>query len=720
MRVSLLGIVAAAAFAGPAHGAQPQQFAEGTPQTVTPGKHGVAAMRFVPNIKALRKGGSEFSLALPGGPMITLRRTFHEDRGDGDLLWHGKVLQDDDSLVLLTVKNGVMVGTIQALGTTYVVRTGADGQVLEQVVPLTAPRDTQPIMLPAAAVTQAGSPRIADSRAVAAAAAGGGTTQIDVMVLYTNAVETAAGGRANVEAEIQAVVDLGNQVFTNSRVKASYRLVRAAPAPAAFQQDPLPSAALPALARDGDVAALRSFHGADLVALYVHDVYLESPDPPGSGLCGIAVGNNIQNPNGGAAHQIFDRSTCPDLFVYAHENGHLLGMNHNPEDAGTPGGSYYPFSFGHYVQGVFGTVMSYPGPTTAFFSHPKIKSQGYALGIPNERDNAQVATLNAATIAAQSPPGEVDPPSTVAPPAPSGLLAQSINPNEIRLVWLDNSSGSAQEDNFEIERSSDGVNFLPWAMTGENQSTYLDGGLNPGDTFFYRVRAVNGLGASNYSNVATQTVGVAPAAPSNLQAIGISSQSIQFGWTDNSSNELGFLIEVLLDGVWEPVDEAPADAVNHVHYPTFAGYTLSPATTYSFRLSAYNNFGISAAVDVQGTTLAAPATAPAAASSLALTPVKSGAGSNAVFNGVQMSWLDNSADEAGFVLDRCKVTGPKNSQTCTFEPLRVTGGALGTGTRLHFDANFDAADYKGTYRYRVTAVNQAGNATAAEAQVTLK
>lgn len=717
MRANLLGIIATAALAGSAHAAQPQQLTVGTPQTVTPGKHGVAAVKFVPNLAALRKGGEDFSLALPGGPLVTLRRSLHEDRGHGDLLWRGKVLQDDDSLVLLTVKNGVMVGTVQTLGTTYVVRTGADGQVLEQVVPMTAPRDAGPILVPVEGRTLAGSLRIAGSAAVATAAAGQGTTQIDVMVLYTDAVATAAGGRASVEAEIQAVVDLGNQVFQNSRVKASYRLVHAGIAPAAFQ-DPLPASSLPVFARDGNVAALRSFHGADLVALYANDVYLDSPDPPGSGLCGIAVGNNVENPNGGAAHQLFDRSTCPDLFTYAHENGHLLGMDHNPEDASSSG--YYPFGFGHYVPGVFGTVMSYLGPTSAYFSNPKIKFQGYALGIPNERDNAQVATLNTAIIAAQSPPGTVDPPSTEAPPAPSGLLAQANDPNEIRLVWLDNSTGSAQEDNFEIERSTDGVNFQPWATTGENQSSYLDGGLNPGDTFSYRVRAVNGLGASDYSNVATQTVGDAPAAPSNLQAIGISSQSIQFNWTDNSNDELGFLIEVLLNGVWEPVDEASANAVVHVHYPTFAGYVLSPATTYSFRLSAYNNFGISAGVEVQGTTLVAPTTAPAAASDLTLTAVKTGKGANTVFNGVQMTWMDNSTDEAGFLLERCKASGPRNSPTCTFEPLRMIGGALGTGMRQYFDSSFDAADYMGTYRYRVTAVNQAGIATAAEAQVQLK
>ena len=702
--------------AGATLAAQPQQLEVGTPQTVTPGRHGVAAVRFVPNLPALRKGGGEFSLALPGGPLVTLQRTFHEDRGQGDLFWRGRVLQDDGSLVALTVKNGVMVGTIQTQGITYVIRADRDGQVLEQVVPRTQPRDGQPLIVPMGSETQPGTSRML----VSSAAAGGTTPQIDVMVLYTTAVRNAAGGSAQMEAEIQANVDVANLVFTNSRVKASYRLVHAGPAPVTLQADPQSYLKLNDFARDVDVQTLRSRHGADLVALYVNDVYVSSSDPSGSGLCGIAVGNNMENPNGRAAHQIFDRSTCPDLFTYAHENGHLLGMSHDPENAGTPPANYYPFGFGHYVLGVFGTLMSYSAPTIAYFSNPKIKYQGYAIGIPNERDNAQVATLNTAIIAAQSPPGTVDPPSTVAPPAPSGLLAQALSPGEIRLLWLDNSSGSAQEDIFEIERSTDGENFQPWATTGENQSRYVDGGLNPGERFFYRVRAVNALGASGYSNVATQTVGDVPAAPSNVQAVGISSQSIQFNWTDKSDNELAFLIEVLLDGVWEPVDEAPANAVNHVYYPTFAGYSLSPETMYSFRLSAYNDFGISAGVEVQGTTLAAPTTAPTAASNLTLTPVKTGAGANAVFNGVQMSWMDNSTDEAGFLLERCKVSGTKNSPTCVFEPLRTVAGAQGTGTLQFFDSNFDAADYKGAYRYRVAALNQAGSAATAAAQVVLK
>ena len=102
---------------------------------IAPGSHGSAGVRFAPNLAALRKGGGEFALALPDGETVILQRVLHEDRGDGDFFWRGKVRQDDASLVGLTVTNGVMIGRIWTGGETYVVRTGRDGQVMERLKP---------------------------------------------------------------------------------------------------------------------------------------------------------------------------------------------------------------------------------------------------------------------------------------------------------------------------------------------------------------------------------------------------------------------------------------------------------------------------------------------------------------------------------------------------------------------------------------------------------
>ena len=59
----------------------------------------------------------------------------------------------------------------------------------------------------------------------------------------------------------------------------------------------------------------------------------------------------------------------------------------------------------------------------------------------------------------------------------------------ISLVWGD---ASDNEVTFEIERSTDnGATFAPRSTAPQNTSTRLDGDLEPGKTYLYRVRAVN-------------------------------------------------------------------------------------------------------------------------------------------------------------------------------------------------------------------------------------
>ena len=72
-------------------------------------------------------------------------------------------------------------------------------------------------------------------------------------------------------------------------------------------------------------------------------------------------------------------------------------------------------------------------------------------------------------------------------------------------------------------------------------------------------------------------------------------------WTDQSSDELGFVVEFFVNGAFEPYDEAPANSTRYVTPP---GFSLQSGTSYSFRLFAYNDFGESvAAGPAQATTL---------------------------------------------------------------------------------------------------------------------
>lgn len=89
-----------------------------------------------------------------------------------------------------------------------------------------------------------------------------------------------------------------------------------------------------------------------------------------------------------------------------------------------------------------------------------------------------------------------------APSAPSNLVATPFN--SIKLDWQDNSN---DEDGFSIEVTSDTSigNWTQIGQVGTDTNTFIHSGLMPGSTYFYRVRAFNGNGNSNWSNIASAT-----------------------------------------------------------------------------------------------------------------------------------------------------------------------------------------------------------------------
>lgn len=92
-------------------------------------------------------------------------------------------------------------------------------------------------------------------------------------------------------------------------------------------------------------------------------------------------------------------------------------------------------------------------------------------------------------------------PSTV-PIAPNSLSATTISTSLIDLSWTDNSYG---EQGFKIDRKESGEDYSQIATVGENVTTYSDTGLNKATTYYYRVRAYNAAGNSDFSNEASTT-----------------------------------------------------------------------------------------------------------------------------------------------------------------------------------------------------------------------
>jgi hypothetical protein len=175
----------------------------------------------------------------------------------------------------------------------------------------------------------------------------------------------------------------------------------------------------------------------------------------------------------------------------------------------------------------------------------------------------------------------------------------------VNLTWSDNSTN---ETGFVIERSPNGVDgWTEIAMKAADATSHSDTSVSPSTQYFYRVRAVNGVGASANSNVAgatTPAMPTVPAAPSNLAATAVSPTQINLAWTDNANDETGFVIERSPNGVngWAQIGTTGANVT------TFDNTTgLSSGTQYFYRVRATNAAGPSANSNVAGaTTQSAP------------------------------------------------------------------------------------------------------------------
>ena len=181
------------------------------------------------------------------------------------------------------------------------------------------------------------------------------------------------------------------------------------------------------------------------------------------------------------------------------------------------------------------------------------------------------------------------------PQAPSGLTATAATTTvSIKLDWADTSSN---ENNFLVERSPNGsTGWTNIATTSANTITYNNTGLSQNTTYYYRVRAVNGIGYSTYTATASAMTAATPTAPSSLTSE-LSGSDILLGWTDTSSNEDSFRIERRIGtSTFSHLATTTADTISYLNIG------LTASTTYVYRVKAYNAIGYSAYSNMSTTT----------------------------------------------------------------------------------------------------------------------
>jgi FtsP/CotA-like multicopper oxidase with cupredoxin domain len=252
------------------------------------------------------------------------------------------------------------------------------------------------------------------------------------------------------------------------------------------------------------------------------------------------------------------------------------------------------------------------------------------------------------------------------PPVAPGNL--QFNTGTMTLSWTDN---SLSETAFVVEKLVDGV----WTpvdqqdrLLGDPNTTgevlsYIDTSFaagdqyrvfaqnTVGDTWDYADSAINEIVNGGFPTVTTKSayayfadVSSSPAAPSGLTATAVTSAQVDLAWTDNATNEDGFVIERsdydAVGGVWSAW--SPVDVLTAADVTTFSDTTVAPVSTYQYRVYAFNANGDSLPSNVVEVTT--PDVPPAAPTDLTAPSVTS--------TQVDLAWTDNSGNEDGFVIQR--------------------------------------------------------------------
>lgn len=128
-----------------------------------------------------------------------------------------------------------------------------------------------------------------------------------------------------------------------------------------------------------------------------------------------------------------------------------------------------------------------------------------------------------------------------------------------------------------------------------------------------------------------------PAKPENLTAEALSDSQVYLTWIDTSSFESGFyILRSIVDTTdWAWIDTLEIDADN------FTDNSLEEGSQYNYRITAFNEFGVSMPSDVAtATTLAKPPTD--------LTAEQD----SVIYTTIRLSWVDASSKETGYKIQR--------------------------------------------------------------------
>ena len=319
-----------------------------------------------------------------------------------------------------------------------------------------------------------------------------------------------------------------------------------------------------------------------------------------------------------------------------------------------------------------GTLLATLGNVTSYQNTGLSASTTYSYTVQAFDGAGNSSAQSAATIVA-TPAA----PDTVAPSAPTGLVATAVSGSRINLSW------SASTDNVGVTgyRVSRNGTLLP--ALG-NVTVYQDNSLSVGTTYVYTVQARDAAGnlsgLSPQASATTTPDTTPPTMPTNLAGTAVLPTQINLSWSASTDNDVVANYRLYRNGVLTATPTSTA-------YPDTG---LTATTTYSYTVEAIdpsgNVSGMSAPVTV--TTPSTPdTTAPTTPTGLTATAISD--------SRIDLGWVAAT--------DNVAVTGYRIFRNST---LIATVGNVTTYANTGLAAST-------TFSYTVRALDAAGNVSGA-------
>jgi FtsP/CotA-like multicopper oxidase with cupredoxin domain/fibronectin type 3 domain-containing protein len=242
------------------------------------------------------------------------------------------------------------------------------------------------------------------------------------------------------------------------------------------------------------------------------------------------------------------------------------------------------------------------------------------------------------------------------------------------------------------------------SIVAGNVTSYNDGTITPGTTYYYRVQATGTTGSSAYSAVVSLlapvlTVPTTPTALAVTPAGGASTDTNTLTWVNGSVYQTSVSIVRSINAAFNAAGQLVTNVVAGTA-TTYVDSTAANNTTYWYRVYASNaagNSAVSAAV-----TLTTPAAAPTA---FAATPARISAAANSL-DKVTLAWTrgtpgTNPAN--GYTIQRATNSTFSGTVTSFTAAAAATSFVDGTATGT------TALPRATTYWYRIQALGTGGN-----------